>query len=115
MAGEVAKIVVTIGGDTYQLEQAVGKSKKEINGLSKEAKEVGAMIAAYFAVDKIMSFASSIISVRSEFEKYSAVLANSLGSQKQSADAMAMLQKFAQQTPFQLTELTDAYVKLVNR
>ena len=31
MAGEVAKIIVTIGGDTYQLEQAVGKSKKEIN------------------------------------------------------------------------------------
>lgn len=115
MAGEVAKIIVTIGGDTYQLEQAVGKSKKEINGLSETAKEVGGMLAAFFAVDRLVSFAGSIIAVRSEFEKYSAVLANSLGSQKQSADAMAMLQKFAAQTPYQLTELTDAYVKLINR
>lgn len=57
---------------------------------------------------------SKIVDIRKEFEKYEAVLTNSLGSNKKARMEMQMLQKFAAETPFALTELTAAFVKLTN-
>jgi len=62
----------------------------------------------------ITGLVSNIINVRKEFEKYEAVLTNTLGSQKEARKEMAMLVKFASETPFALTELTGAFVKLTN-
>lgn len=69
-------------------------------------------IAAAFAGAK--QLVSNIISVRKEFEKYEAVLTNTLGSNKKARNEMQMLQKFAAETPFALTELTGSFVKLTN-
>ena len=62
----------------------------------------------------ITGLVSNIINVRKEFEKYEAVLTNTLGSQKEARQEMSMLVKFASETPFALTELTGAFVKLTN-
>lgn len=63
----------------------------------------------------LKSLFSSMIRVRSEFEKYAAVLKNTLGSQEAANKEMQRLQDFAATTPFQLNELTGSYVKLVNQ
>lgn len=60
-------------------------------------------------------FRQQLIQVRGEFQKYEAVLANSLGSQEDAAESMQMLSDVASKTPFQLDSLTDSYVKLVNQ
>lgn len=52
--------------------------------------------------------------VRKEFEKYEAILTNSLGSQRAARKELNMLSDFAAQTPYQLSELTGAFVKLTN-
>ena len=85
-----------------------GKLKDGIKSLL-PALGIGAMVAGF------KSLVSNIITVRSEFEKYEAVLTNSLGSQRQARMAMQQLTEFASKTPFQLNELTAAYVKLVNQ
>lgn len=65
-------------------------------------------------VSGLTSFVRSMVNVRAEFEKYEAVLTNSLGSQQQARKEMQMLQDFATKTPFALSELTGAFVKLNN-
>ena len=62
----------------------------------------------------LRSLVSNIIEVRKEFEKYEAVLTNTLGSNKAARSEMQMLQQFASETPFALTELTGSFVKLTN-
>jgi hypothetical protein len=56
----------------------------------------------------------NVIGVRQEFEKYEAILTNSLGSQKAARKELNMLKQFAAETPFALNELTGAFVKLTN-
>lgn len=62
----------------------------------------------------LKNLGSKIISVRSEFEKYEAILTNTLGSNKAARKELSMLSDFAAKTPFALTELTGAFVKLTN-
>lgn len=57
---------------------------------------------------------SNMINVRKEFEKYEAILTNSLGSNRAARKELSMLSDFAAKTPFQLNELTGAFVKLTN-
>ncbi len=73
------------------------------------------LVAGAFIVGSLSGFVSNVISVRAEFEKYQAVLTNTFQSAKAGETAMNMIKDFAAKTPFQLNELTGAYVKLVNR
>jgi hypothetical protein len=84
-------------------------------GISDSFKDLGGKIAGVFAVLGAGQLISKMIEVRSTFEKYNAVLTNTLGNSKSAADAMQMLVEIGAQTPFSVDELTGAYVKLVNR
>lgn len=79
-----------------------------LGGLMPFTLGVGALSAG------IVGLASNMIKVRSEFEKYEAVLTNTLGSASAARMEMSMLKEFAASTPFQLNELTGAFVKLTN-
>lgn len=57
----------------------------------------------------------TVYNVRKEFAKYEAVLRNTFQSSEKAAAAMTMLKKLASDTPYQLQELTEGYIKLVNR
>ena len=56
-----------------------------------------------------------MINVRQEFEKYEALLTNTLGSEVLMRSSMAMLTEFAAKTPYALTEVVGGFVKLVNQ
>ena len=55
-----------------------------------------------------------IIQTTSEFQKYTAVLTNALGSTNLAKKSMSEIQKFAAATPFSVNELTDSFVKMNN-
>lgn len=74
----------------------------------------GNTLKAVITIGALVQFTKAIINVRKEFEKYEAVLTNTLGSHQAARKEMQMLQEFAAKTPFSLQELTGAYVKLVN-
>lgn len=74
----------------------------------------GAIALGIASISGVKSLVSNIMQVRKEFEKYEAVLTNTLGSNKKARQEMQMLQKFAAETPFALTELTGSFVKLTN-
>lgn len=106
----------------------IDKTEKELRKLNKTAggsglknmfKGVGGKIAgigaAYLGVNTITNVIRGSIDTLSEFEKYQAVLTNTLGSSELAAQSMEDIKQFASSTPFQINELTDSYVKLANR
>lgn len=93
----------------------VSSLKNSMGGLQSTAKQVGGILVAAFALDRIKSFASEVIKVTAEFQKLEAVLTNTLGSKSEALRTMKSLQDIAAKTPFSVLQLTQSYVKLVNQ
>jgi len=118
----VEKIILDIQAQVKNAQQDINKLKGSTKGLNKEVDKTGALfkkaagaMAAFFSIQAIVGFTKQIIEVRQEFEKYNAVLTVSLGSAKAAAKEFEMIKKFAAETPFQVIQLTNAFVKLVNQ
>lgn len=73
---------------------------------------IGAAIGAVFAGGAV---AKDIIQITAEMERYNAILTNTLGSSTKAKESMDMIQKVAAKTPFEINNLTDSYITLVNR
>jgi hypothetical protein len=100
-----------------KLKDAEGNAVKldnKMGGLESKIKKVGIAVAAAFAIDKVMEFGGKVVATLSEFEKYEAVLTNTLGSGSEAKKSMADITEFASKTPFAVNELTGSYVKLAN-
>ncbi|MEQ9566689.1 MAG: hypothetical protein RLN85_12935, partial [Pseudomonadales bacterium] len=96
-------------------EKNTKKVKNELDGLNNMGKKVGATLLAVFAVDRLIDYQKRIIQISAEYQRMEAVLTTALGSNSAAQIAMAQIQNFAKNTPFQVNQLTDSYTKLVNR
>jgi phage tail tape-measure protein len=99
----------------HKFQSAVNKSQKSVNNFSTSLKQVGGIIAGAFAVDKLLEFGGAIIETTGEFERFEAVLTNTLGSKSQAQKALNDITEFASKTPFSVLELTDSFVRLANQ
>ncbi|MES2731712.1 MAG: tape measure protein [Bacteroidota bacterium] len=97
------------------VEDAGKKGAKSVGGMGETVKSVGGAIVAAFSIAAISAFVGKVIDVTSEFQKFKAVLTNTLGSGSAAEIALQKINDFAASTNFSVTELTDAYVKLANR
>jgi len=55
------------------------------------------------------------VGATAKYEKFEAVLSNTLGSRGAAKNQMQMISDFASKTPFQVDELTEGFVKLANQ
>jgi tetratricopeptide (TPR) repeat protein len=90
-------------------------AEKDFDAIGSAASKVGGIVAGAFAIGSVVSFGQGIIAATSEFQKYEAVLSNTLGSSSAAQLALSQIQQFAATTPFQINELTGAFVKLANQ
>lgn len=97
-------------GRLQKVRGGIGKTNKAF-GLLKQALPI-VSIGAFISM--LSGLGRAMVRVRAEFEKYEAVLTNSLGDKNKALQEMEMLQEFASTTPFALSELTGAFVKLTN-
>lgn len=97
------------------MDNSMRNAEKTSAGLGNTLNKLKSQIAAVFAIGAIWAFTNKVVDARAEYEKFSAVLTNTFQSDKVGAAALNMLTDFAAHTPFQLNELTGAFVKLVNR
>jgi len=93
----------------------VNKTNGPLTGIKNTVKGLGPAVAGAFAVDRVLSFGRSVVDTLSTFERYEAVLKNALGSESAAQQSLREITDFASKTPFQIDELTDSFVKLVNR
>lgn len=106
-----------LNSELIATERQMGKLKGRIGETKGIMGSLGALmpVLGFAAIAAgVKSLVTNIINVRKEFEKYEAVLTNTLGSNAEARKEMQMLQKFASDTPFALTELTASFVKLTN-
>lgn len=122
----VSELSIRITGKIDDLKKKLKEAEKEVDNFSDEAGNsvssingalsgVAAGIAATFSVAALTGFAREVFNVTSEFQKLGAVLTNTLGSSALAQLRMDELQEFASVTPFGVTELTNAFVKLANQ
>lgn len=121
----IAALSVSIGADTKEFNAKIPQVSSKLKGLQKETtslggafSKMGGLIAAAFAgvaIGAASSLVSKVFDVRSEFQKYEAVLKTALGSTEAMQVAMSMIKDVAAETNFGVSELTDAYVKFANR
>jgi hypothetical protein len=90
-------------------------AEKDFDAIGSAASKVGGIVAGAFAVGSIVSFGKGVIDATSQFQKFEAVLSNTLGSSSAAQLALSQIQEFAATTPFQVDELTGAFVKLANQ
>lgn len=105
-------MAVEISGNTASLNRALTESNNRLNQLSKNVSTTAKGLIAGFGLYEI---GSGIIRVTSEFQKFEAVLTNTLGDQSKAQKALRDIEAFAAQTPFQVNEVTAAYVRWANQ
>jgi hypothetical protein len=89
----------------------IGASAKEVGAAGLEA---GAMMAKG-AVGGTVALGAAVLKTSADFEKLRTQLRNIEGDEASAARAFAHIQDFAKKTPFQLEEVTEAFVKLKTR
>jgi len=116
------KIEVEVGAKITDLQKKLktvdsdlANTGKSFNKLNEFA--VGALqgIAAAFTVGAIIDFGKAVLDTTAKFQKFEAVLTNTLGSGSEAQLALLQIQDFASKTPFAVDELTSAFVKLANQ
>lgn len=95
-----------------QSRQTSGKMNQ---AFTKSLEGIGAAMLATFSVSAIINFQKRVIDITAEFQRLDAVLKTTLGSDSAAEGAFAMITKFASETPFQVREITDSFVRLANQ
>ncbi|MBU1565583.1 MAG: hypothetical protein KJ630_08135 [Proteobacteria bacterium] len=75
---------------------------------------LAAMASTMAASISILAGGNKLVAVTREFDKLSAGLITATGSAEGSKQAFAAIQDFATKTPYDLAQVTDSFVKLVN-
>ena len=91
------------------------KSQQSFSAIGSAANKLGGILAGVFATSQLISFGKSVIDTTAQFQKFEAVLSNTLGSSSAAQLALKQIQEFAAQTPFAVDELTGSFVKLANQ
>lgn len=82
------------------------------------AKGMATVFQAFMAlqvVQYLWDMGKAIFDITAKFEKYEKVLTTALGSEKDAKESMEAIKKMAANTAFSVDELTEGYVKMVNR
>lgn len=125
MESDNGKIWYSVGIDNTQLQADANKTKATFKGITATATEegnkmqnsfsgIGAGLAAMGGMAAIGMLGKQILDTTAKFEKFGIVLKNTLGDTA-GADALVMIAEFAATTPFQLDEVTGAFIKLANQ
>lgn len=123
-------IEIPIGAPLGQLDRDLKGAEKKLKGFTSSAetdlkgfsstastafKSAGIALAGAFSVGAFVSFGKEVLAVTAEFEKFGAVLGNTLGSDALAKLKLKEIEEFAAKTPFSVSELTNSFVKLANQ
>lgn len=116
-----------VGLDNTPLAVGAAQAKATLKGIGDQAVAQGSRIDHAFSaasgvigmmamggVASIGMLGNTIVETTAKFEKFGIVLRNTLGTVKGN-EALNMLANFAATTPFQLDEVTAAFIKLANQ
>lgn len=114
----LAKMAVELSANASKFNKGIAQSQGVLKNLDGAASGVTGtlnLLKGAVATLGLGLIGREIISVTSEFQKFEAVLKNTLGSNSAAQIALSEIQEFAAVTPFSVQELTQSFVKLANQ
>lgn len=115
MFSNESDITVRIKGDADSLARELNRTKKELSSFQRGIGTIAKASAALFAVDAVVGFGKAVFNTTAEFQKFEAVLSNSLGSSVAAKRELSQIQEIAKTMPFSVAELSGAFIKLNNQ
>jgi hypothetical protein len=114
-----AELKVRIDAETGRLKKGLQDANSGLTGFAKNTSAlmgtVAASIAGAFSVGAVIGFTKEVFNATAQFQKFEAVLGNTLGSSALAGLKLKEIQEFAAKTPFGVNELTNSFVKLANQ
>lgn len=116
MASSVlAKMAVEISANSAGLTKSLKSAENSLKGFTGVVSKVATAATVAFAAISFGAIGREIIAITAEFQKFEAVLTNTLGSNSEAKEALENIREFAAKTPFSVQELTASFVKLANQ
>lgn len=118
MATSVVDELVALLGYDLEGEENLHRFNKSLDGVQKKAAAVGAALGKMAAVagaavaTGLTALGFSVLNTAAQFEKYGATLETIEGTQEKAQAALDWITDFAKTTPYEVDELTRAFVKL---
>lgn len=110
-----AKLAVEVTAKATQLGRVLADQSKDLKGFQKTVTSVSNELKSALGILSIGILGKDIIDVTSNFQRFEAVLTNTLGSSSEAQKALRSIQDFAAKTPFSVQQLTSSFVKLANQ
>lgn len=111
----LAKLAVEVTAKATQFGKVLGQQETALKKFQGTVSGVSTFLKGALATIGAAALGREIIDVTAEFQKFSAVLTNTLGSRSAAQIALRDIEEFAKRTPFAVDELTSSYVKLANQ
>lgn len=111
----LSPVMGKVRSDTVGFTRTIDQVPKQVKRSSTALAGIKRTLAGVFAVREVFRFGGAVTSTLAEFEKYEAVLSNTFGDASAAKRVMEDIKETAASTPFQVNELTGAFVKLANR
>lgn len=111
----LAKLAVEVTAKATQFGHVLGQQEKALKGFQGSVSSVSNFLKGALATIGAAALGKEIIGVTSDFQRFAAVLTNTLGSRSAAQIALRDIEEFAKRTPFAVEELTSSYVKLANQ
>jgi len=111
----LARMAVLISADSAQLQRGLKQANTSLSGFERATKGIASSLKGALGALSFAYVAKQVIDVTSNFERFEAVLTNTLGSSSSAQKALKQIKDFAASTPFSVQELTGAFVKLANQ
>lgn len=108
----LAKLAIQVAANTSQMQASLKAGEKSLVSFTKGIASTAKSLVAGFGLIEI---GKGIINVTSEFEKFGAILTNTLGDSSKAQRALQNIRDFALTTPFEVAEVTAAYVRWANQ
>lgn len=112
MADVVGRLAIHVAAQTSQFTAGLKSAQGQFSAFTKSISTTAKGLVAGFGLIEIVK---GVINVTSEFQKFEAVLVNTLGSSSKAQAALKNIRDFALTTPFEVSEVTAAYVRWANQ
>lgn len=96
------------------LDHMTNRAKANAGALGGLAGTIRGLVAGYLGFQAVSGVAHFIGQANAEFERLNAALVTATGSEAGARKAFDQIQKFAATTPYELGQVTDAFIKLKN-
>ncbi|WP_010604396.1 tape measure protein [Pseudoalteromonas maricaloris] len=112
LAGRFNQAGKAVDGFTQDLKQGSAAQQAHAESLGNVASQIAAVAAAYFGLDQVGQAVRSVFETGDKFEKLQVQMNGLMGSIAQGEKASAWITEFTKNTPLQLGEVSQAFVKL---